>query len=98
MTYTGSKAVAYAPHSKVIKRLIEVGLIPAECTRFELLFAVNAPVRATCTFNVTEDQVEEIAKAYEEYPEEAAGIIREIVRPGTRKPDTEDAKAPESKT
>lgn len=83
MSYTGSKAVAYVVgnRSAVIRRLIDVGVIPAECTRFELVCAVNEPIRATCTFNVNEEQLEQIAKAYEEYPEEAAAIIREIVRP-----------------
>lgn len=88
MPYTGSKAVAFMPqHSKVVKRLIEVGLIPAECVRFELVMEVSQVVRATCTFNVTEDQLAQIAKAYEDYPEEAAGMIREIVRPGAKLPE-----------
>lgn len=94
MTYAGSKAIAYAAHSKVVKRLIDAGLIPAECTRFELVFQVNSPVRATCTFNVTEEHLEEIAKAYEEHPEEAASIVRDIVRPRGKLHDLSDENDP----
>lgn len=82
MNYKGSQAVGFAPQrSGVVKRLIAAGVIPGECVRFELVFDVTEPIRATCTFNVTEDQLEAIAKAYEEHPEEAAGIVRDIVRP-----------------
>jgi hypothetical protein len=92
MTYKGSQATK---GSNAVRRLIELGVIPPECVRFELIFDVGDVIRATCTFNVTEDQLEKIAQAYEENPDDAAGIIREFVRPGKGIGSAPEARIPE---
>jgi hypothetical protein len=61
--------------SKAVKKLIEIGILPPDCTRFELVIDANAAIRAKCEFFVSEESLQEIATAFEENPEEARRIL-----------------------
>lgn len=62
-------------NSQAVKRLIELGILPEECTRFELILDAKDAIRAKCEFFVSEESMQEIAKAFEENPEEARKIL-----------------------
>jgi hypothetical protein len=69
--------------SKAVKQLIDIGLIPAECTRFELILDAKEAIRAKCEFFVSEDALQKIADALASNPEEVTQIIKTAtVRPG----------------
>ena len=75
MIYKGSKAVG-ANGSTAIKTLIESGVIPPECRRFELLAEAGGLILLRFEVNATEDQMEIIAKALSDNRDE---LIREVV-------------------
>lgn len=56
--------------------MIDAGIIPKECTRFELVFDAKDAIRAKCEFLVTEEQLEVVAAALVRDPLEAARYIR----------------------
>lgn len=63
--------------SKAVRELIDVGLIPRECTRFELLLDRREAIQATCTFFVSEEQLQKFADVMKSIPEEASQILRQ---------------------
>lgn len=68
---------ALVPHaSKAVRALIEAGIVPEMCTRFELKIAANEVIRAKCEFLLSEEQMEKIATALRDHPEEAKAIAR----------------------
>jgi hypothetical protein len=75
MKYTASKAIT-PRRSKAVNKLIKLGLIPAECTRFELVLDARDVIRARCEFFVNEEQMQQIADAFKANPGEAARIIK----------------------
>lgn len=62
--------------SKAVKAMIDAGIIPAECTRFELVLDAKDAIRARCEFFVTEEQLEVVAAELRRDPLEAARFIR----------------------
>lgn len=76
-TYNRTPSMAIKPQSsRAIRQLISLGLIPSECTHFELVLDAQEAIRATCTFHVTEEQMQMIADAYAANPEEVVQMIR----------------------
>lgn len=73
--YSGSMAIK-PTRSKAVAELIEIGLIPAECTRFELVLDAKDVIRAKCEFNVTEEQMGKIRDAFTRNPEEISQMLR----------------------
>ena len=65
--------------SKAIKQLSAAGIIPPECTRFELLAEVNKAVRLRYEVFASEEQVQQIADVLERNPEEALEMARSFV-------------------
>jgi hypothetical protein len=61
--------------SAVIQKLLAAGIIPKNCTSFELVVKVNEPVRARCEVFVTEEQTAAILEALNENKDEAKRII-----------------------
>jgi hypothetical protein len=68
-----------AGNSPIVKRLIEAGIIPWECTKFSLTAKYDEVIRMTLECNVTEEQFRQIADALIENPEEAKQIVRTTV-------------------
>lgn len=64
--------------SNAVRQLIDIGLIPENCTRFELIIDAKDAIRAKCEFVVTEEQLGQIATAFKDSPDEAREIIRTI--------------------
>lgn len=80
--YKGSLAITPVK-SKAVKKLIEIGLIPQECTRFELILDAKEAIQAKCEFFVSEEGMQKIADAFASSPEEVMQIIKTArVRPG----------------
>lgn len=73
--YNASKAIT-PQTSNALRELINIGLIPAQCTRFELVIDAKDAIRAKVEFLVTEEKLQQIADAFKRNPEEAAQIIR----------------------
>lgn len=73
--YAGSRAIK-PQCSKAVAELIEIGFLPSECTRFELVIDAKDVIRAKCEFNVTEEQMVTIAAAFARNPEEVAQMLR----------------------
>lgn len=63
--------------SKAMTRLVELGVIPPRCTKFALISEANSIVKIVSETIAEEDQLQAIAAAFEEYPEEIAMIDRE---------------------
>ena len=63
-------------NSQAIKQLIALGVIPQECTHFELILDPKEAIRAKCEFLVSEETMQKIADAFSRNPEEAAQILR----------------------
>jgi hypothetical protein len=78
MTYKASMAFA-ARGSKLVKALTDAGIVPAECSRFELVLDTKEPVRAKCEFNVTSDQMEVIVAALKQEHEDGKRVILDAV-------------------
>lgn len=64
--------------SSIVKGLIAAGVVPANCTRFNLSIAVGEVVRISCDFFVSEEQFQQIATAFSDNPEEAKAIARRL--------------------
>ena len=73
--YNASKAIK-PQNSKAVAELIEIGLLPAACTRFELVIDAKDAIRAKCEFIVTEEQMVAISEAFARNPDEVAQILR----------------------
>jgi hypothetical protein len=52
--------VASSSQSSLVKRLIEVGVMPERCTRFALRINVNEPITLITEQYVTEEQLEKV--------------------------------------
>jgi hypothetical protein len=65
--------------SKAVKRLIEIGLVPKLCSRFELTLDRNEAIQAVVTYFVTEEQMDAIANVFSENREEIPKIKRRTV-------------------
>ena len=74
--------------SKAIKELIEAGVIPQECRRFELVAEPMKPVIMRYEVMATEEQMQKIADALIRNPEDAREIVRVIAFP--RRPGEEE--------
>jgi hypothetical protein len=68
--YYGNPAVA---------ALIEAGIIPRLCKKFELIIEVGQPIRVVAETLVAEEKFRELADVLRDYPEEAAKFAREFV-------------------
>jgi hypothetical protein len=70
-----------ASNSAIMRRLIDVGIVPQLATKFSLTLTanVNEPIRMTSECFVTEEQFREIADALIENPEEAKRIAHTTV-------------------
>jgi hypothetical protein len=73
------KSAVIPNNSPIVERLIETGIIPKLCAKFELTVSVNEPLRITSECFVTEAQFREIADALLENPEEAKRIAHAAV-------------------
>lgn len=73
--YSGSRAIK-PQCSKAVAELIEIGFLPSECTRFELVIDAKDVIRAKCEFNVTEEQMQVLVDALKRNPEEVADMLR----------------------
>jgi hypothetical protein len=62
--------------SKAVRELIDVGLIPAECTHFELILDRNNAIQAKATYFVSEADLQKVADAFKRHPEEVGQIMR----------------------
>ncbi len=62
---------AVSPDSKILKRLIEAGIIPPQCRRWGLFFEAGSVAIMRTEVFVTPEQFEVISKILEEFPEEA---------------------------
>lgn len=62
-----------------VKRLIVEGIIPPFCRRVTFNFAVNKVATMILEVEVTGEQMEKIADALADNPEEAKAIAREII-------------------
>jgi len=70
--------MAISPHGlKSIEKLIEAGLIPQECTKFEVMVAVGQPVRIRSEAFVTKEQMDALVAALTESPEAAREYARQ---------------------
>lgn len=65
--------------SPAVKALIEAGIIPRLCKKFELIIEVGQPIRLIAETLVTEEKFRELADILKDYPEEAAKFAREFV-------------------
>ena len=74
-----SKAFAFLPHhSEAVRRLIEAGIIPHDCTRFELFAAVGEVVAIRTESYLSHEDFELLSKVLAEHPEEAARMARSM--------------------
>lgn len=80
MPYQPSKACC-PNNSKAIKALIEAGIIPQECRRFELIAEPNQFVTMRYEVHVTEEQMQQIADALIASPDEAKRVVAAIAFP-----------------
>lgn len=71
--------------SKAIQRLIEAGIVPANCTRWKLISDVNDVIRARMEILVDEPTLQKIADALIENEEEAKQIVRDVLVKTDRK-------------
>jgi len=60
---------------KLVARLVKVGVIPPECTKFSIVFDINSAVRIECEKFASEKEVFEVVEAIEKSPEIAAPEI-----------------------
>lgn len=67
--------------SKAIKELIDAGVIPKDCRRFELICTTSSPILLRYEVNATPEQVQRIADALIRNPEEARAIATFIAFP-----------------
>lgn len=65
--------------SKLVKQLIAVGVIPKQCTRFELVMEVNQPIRIRMEVYASPEDTERIAEALEAHPDEVAEMVQQTV-------------------
>jgi hypothetical protein len=65
--------------SNAVKKLIEIGILPPDCTRFELVIDAKDVIRAKCEFFVSEEALHEIAAVFEQNPDEAMRIARSMM-------------------
>jgi len=63
----------------IIKKLLDEGVLPQECTKFTLEAAANDVVRLTTEVYVSPEQFQAIADALLSNPEEAKRIARTII-------------------
>lgn len=66
-------------HSQAVKKLIKLGVIPSESVQFDLHLRINEIIRATVTYNVTEEQLQQIADVFAAHPEETARFAQELI-------------------
>lgn len=62
--------------SRAVMSLVRSGLIPDNCSHFELILDAKDCIRAKCEFIVSEDQMEKIAAALKDNPDEVERILR----------------------
>jgi hypothetical protein len=68
------------PHKlAIVRRLIEAGIIPQECTKFSLTVKYDEPIRIASECFVTEEQMRVIVDALIENPEEARRIAHTTI-------------------
>lgn len=65
--------------SQAVRKLIELGILPPDCTRFELVIDAKDAIRAKCEFFVSEEALQEIAAVFEQHPEEARRIFTSAI-------------------
>lgn len=66
-------------HSKIVKQLTELGLIPKNCTKFTITAEFSQPVRITSEMFAEEDDIRKVCDAIRDHPEETSAITRQII-------------------
>src|SRR5712692_871137 len=69
---------AVSVYSNIVRRLIENGIIPPQCRRWELLFEVGHVFLMRSEVFVTSEQLEVIEKVLNEFPNEAQSFARTV--------------------
>jgi len=72
-------SAVFPPASKLVKALLDAGIIPAQCTRFDLHISFDDVIRATYEVIVSEEQFEKIAATLKDNPEEAKAFARALL-------------------
>ena len=71
--------MAFAPQgSQAVKALTDAGVLPKACKHFEMILSVNKPCLFRYEVFATEEQVQAIANALRDNPEEAQRIAKEV--------------------
>lgn len=70
-----------ANNSKAIKQLISMGVIPPECTRFEIISEVAKPVIMRYEVFMSESDLQQVADVFasEESAEEMEAVVKRLV-------------------
>src|SRR6266853_4999223 len=66
--------------SRILKRLVEAGIIPPQCRRWELRAVADHLFEMVSEVIVTSEQLEVIEKALLEHPEEANAVARTVFK------------------
>lgn len=72
-------------NSQAIKELSAAGIIPAECRRLEISFAVDQAVTIKCERYATPEEALAIAQVVAKYPAESISDIKVRINPDSPK-------------